>query len=370
MPKVSVITPVYNGELYIESAIVSLLAQTFQDWELIVVDDGSTDSTPIILERFIDKRIKIFRQENSGEAHARNVGLENAAGEYIAFLDADDLYLPNALQDFTSFLDLHLEFGVVYSDGIICDSNEVPLIRLDEIRSSTDSGNLLDLIVISSSVVTVPICTMSRASIIREHSICFDRKLTIGPDWDFWIQMAVHVGFGHLPKATCKYRVHQVNITKTTKSDKRKKDRIYSRMKIMNSNWFQDLSLRTREIFLLDFLVNLASGNSDAQRSILQSKQFDAMPAGSRAYLWRLLGIDVLQVNRDRELAQLYFRQAIHLHTHDYKARFLLGMLALGTPVALATINFWRYLLSLYKRITSQEIASSQMLQKLFGLAE
>ena len=93
--------PVYNGELFIEQALDSLLAQSFQDWELIIVDDGSTDSTPFILNRYaVDPRIRVIRQNNAGEAGARNTGLDNMKGEYMAFLDADDIYLPSALSDF------------------------------------------------------------------------------------------------------------------------------------------------------------------------------------------------------------------------------------------------------------------------------
>src|SRR5678816_1429776 len=104
MPKVSVITPVYNGQSYIDTAINGLLSQTLQDWELIVVDDGSTDSTPQILEKFTDQRIRIIKQQNGGEARARNVGLHNVTGEYVAFLDADDFYFPTALEELSAFL--------------------------------------------------------------------------------------------------------------------------------------------------------------------------------------------------------------------------------------------------------------------------
>ena len=91
MPKISVIMPVYNGESFIEQAIQSLLFQSFDDWELIVVDDGSTDSTPIILQKLNDIRINTIWQENRGEAGARNTALNHVTGEYLAFLDADDV---------------------------------------------------------------------------------------------------------------------------------------------------------------------------------------------------------------------------------------------------------------------------------------
>ncbi len=252
-PKITVITPVYNGELFIEGAIASLLAQSLHDWELIIVDDGSSDSTPQILEKFEDKRIKVIRQKNSGEAKARNIGLNHATGEYVSFLDADDLYFPNAIEDLSSFLDLHPEYDVVYSEGQICDDQDRPLMRLSEIRSGIYTGDILEKLVLSSSVITVPVCTMTRRIKILEHSIKFDPNLIIGPDWDFWIQLAVHVKFGYLDKLTCKYRVHNSNITRRVNVKKRKHDQVFGRLKVMNSDWFEKLSLVTREFFFTDF---------------------------------------------------------------------------------------------------------------------
>src|SRR5829696_2546414 len=271
-PKVTVITPVYNGELYIQEAVDGLLAQSLQDWELVVVDDGSSDSTPQILANFTDQRIRIIRQQNAGEACARNVGLDHATGEYVAFLDADDFYFPNALEDLASFLDTNPQYDVVFSDGQICDEHDHPLMTLSEVRPGIYTGKILDKVVISSSVVTVPVCTMTRRSKIKEHSVRFDPNLVIGPDWDFWIQLAVHVNFGYLDKSTCKYRIHTNNISRTTASEKRKKDQIRRRVKIMNAEWFGKLSFDTRELFFLDLLTSTFTGDSANQEQILDRK--------------------------------------------------------------------------------------------------
>ncbi len=246
MPKISVIMPVYNGELFVGQAIDSLLSQTFQDWELIVVDDGSTDGTSQILGQYTDSRIRIIRQKNRGEAGARNTGLDHMSGEYMAFLDADDLYLPNALSDMNSYLDQHPQYGSVFSDGHICDHQGNELMHLTDIRPGIFTGKILDPVVISSSVISVPVCTMTRVSSIRDHALHFDEKDNlIGTDWDFWIRLAVHVEFGYLDKLTCKYRIHETNITRVYGSEKRRKDYIYCRMKIINSNWFNKLSIHT-----------------------------------------------------------------------------------------------------------------------------
>ena len=115
--RVSVIMPAYNYAQFIGAAIESVLGQSWQDWELIIVDDGSTDATPAVIAGFHDPRIRALRRQNGGEAAARNSGLDLARGEYISFLDADDLYLPNALADRVAFLETHPEYGVVVCDG-------------------------------------------------------------------------------------------------------------------------------------------------------------------------------------------------------------------------------------------------------------
>jgi glycosyltransferase involved in cell wall biosynthesis len=367
-PKVSVITPVYNGEAYIASAIESLLSQSFIDWELIVVDDGSSDLTPQILQRFTDSRIKIIRQKNSGEAGARNTGLENACGQYIAFLDADDYYFPNALKDLSSFLDQHPEFGVVYSNGQICDSENETLMTLSEIRPGFYTGNILEQIVISSNLVTVPVCTMTRRSKINDHAVRFDRNLVIGPDWDFWIQLAVHTGFGYLDSMTCKYRVHNSNITRTVDLKKRRLDHVYGRLKVMNSNWFPGLSLDTQKQFFYDLLVNKASGDTQVQTTVLQSEQFLSLPAHVKAYLLRMVGIDVLQNSKDTDRARHCLCDALHLSPSDNKTRLIYWSLNLGSTFALGLVNLWRLLFNVKNSFTSADHIRSIRLQKLFGL--
>ncbi|MDF1629714.1 MAG: glycosyltransferase family 2 protein [Alcanivoracaceae bacterium] len=111
--KVSVITPVFNGEFYIDSAIQSVIAQTLQGWELIVVNDGSCDGTAAILDGLDDPRIRVVHQANGGVSSARNVGLELAQGEYVTFLDADDCLPPDALRVRSAFLDEHPKVDIV-----------------------------------------------------------------------------------------------------------------------------------------------------------------------------------------------------------------------------------------------------------------
>lgn len=114
-PLVSVIIPTYNSALFVTGAIQSVLNQTWPNVEVIVVNDGSTDNTELMLEPLKD-RIRYFSTENKGAAHARNVGMKVAQGKYIAFLDADDLYLPHKLAVQVSFIDARPEVGMVWTE--------------------------------------------------------------------------------------------------------------------------------------------------------------------------------------------------------------------------------------------------------------
>ena len=116
LKKISVIIPTYNQAKFIEESIESILAQTFKNWELIIVNDGSTDNTKDILDRQIDPRIKIIHKENGGTGSALNLGFENATGEYETWLASDNKYYPNALQDMFDILETKREIDFVYSN--------------------------------------------------------------------------------------------------------------------------------------------------------------------------------------------------------------------------------------------------------------
>jgi len=327
VPYVSIIMPVYNGERYIRMAIESILAQTWQDWELIVINDGSTDATAEILSQFADPRITMIYQDNQGEAAARNAGLAVAAGEYIAFLDADDLYLPNALADLVEYLDVHYEDDAVYSDGYFCDAHGDPLMRLSEHRMATPVGRILDAIVNSSSIIIAIHCTMTRHAIIERSGLQFDCNLVIGPDWDFWIHLAHHARFGYLDKTTCMYRVHQTNITQIAGNEKRHSDLIQGRLKILYSDWFQDLSVLTRQQFFYHLLVFLLSGNSIKQKEILQSHPFSQLPSAQRAALFRQIATDYLLKRDNVEFTRTCLEQALAVYPQDRNSRILLKLM-------------------------------------------
>jgi glycosyltransferase involved in cell wall biosynthesis len=335
--------PVYNGARFLKKTLDSLLAQTCDDWELIVVDDGSTDATPDLLVEYDDRRFVKIRKDNGGEAQTRNVGLRHATGEFIAFLDADDLYLPTALADMSAFLAAHPEFDALFSDGYLCDENERILSRLTEHRSGLYTGNILEPLVLTADVITVPVCTLTRRTVIQQHQVEFDEQLVIGPDWDFWIRLARYARFGYLDKPTCMYRVHLTNITRTSGAQKRQKDLVYGRLKVLNAEWFPELSLPTRQKFFYTLLIDLLANQVAQQQAIFEHPNFQVLPVPDRASLLRQVGTDNLLKQIAPEFAVQCLHRAVELNPTDRKSRFLLtARHMIGLTATVAVLRLWQ----------------------------
>ncbi|MEO1039589.1 MAG: glycosyltransferase family A protein [Pseudomonadota bacterium] len=126
-PFVTVVMPVFNVERYLAIAMRSVLNQTYTHFELLIIDDGSTDDSCMIAEGFRDARIQIIRQENRGLAGARNTGIRHACGEYIAFLDSDDAWVPGKLAAHVKHLQSHPDVGVSYAGSRLIDDNGRPM---------------------------------------------------------------------------------------------------------------------------------------------------------------------------------------------------------------------------------------------------
>ncbi|MGB3300614.1 MAG: glycosyltransferase [Phormidesmis sp.] len=127
MKKVSVVLPVYNVEKYVEAALKSALAQTYPNTEILIINDGSFDQSIAICKKFDDDRISIIHQENKGLAEARNTGLRHATGDYVAFLDGDDIWLPQKIEKHISHLEDASEVGISFSRSAFINEAGLPL---------------------------------------------------------------------------------------------------------------------------------------------------------------------------------------------------------------------------------------------------
>lgn len=188
-PLVSVILPTYNRASYLKKAIASVCAQSFQDWELIVVDDGSTDETGEVLEGLcrLESRMTCLYQFNGGAASARNKGLNRAKGKYVAFLDDDDEWLPEKLKTQVEFMEAHPEIGMSYTRfKIVCSTGpKTGQWRVfPEMLATTFEG------MIESFFIPTPTVMMRRSCL--GEMLWFDSQFRIAQDQDLWFRFGLH----------------------------------------------------------------------------------------------------------------------------------------------------------------------------------
>jgi len=204
---VSVIIPTYNRKLIVESAIRSALDQTLKDFEIIVVDDGSTDGTKEYLES-LSLPIKLISKENGGVASARNAGIKEAIGTYIAFLDSDDSWLPTKLEMQVQYLESHPDIPLVYTDEYIEVNGEVlPKTRFERADAGDDIKNNF---LLPGFVQRTPIHTsamMIRKSVFEEVGY-FNETLKIHEDSELWNRISRKYKFGYIdiPLAVFRYK--------------------------------------------------------------------------------------------------------------------------------------------------------------------
>jgi glycosyltransferase involved in cell wall biosynthesis len=286
---VSIMMPAYNAENYIQTAIDSVIAQTYQDWELIIINDGSTDKTRELAEAYTDPRIRVFDQENGGESTARNNAISKMQGQWVAFLDADDLYLPDHLSLTIEYLLSHPERDAVYTDGLHIDQQGNRLKSLSSRRRGPFEGRIYEEVVRASDVFGPPMCTVLRRSIITDHNLKYDKRIVIGPDWDFFTKYSDFANFGYIDQKTCLYRVHTTNITVQVDLKKRAAYLAICRENAIKMESFNQCQSQTRVDVFYDLLVNLLPEFPTRQAEITQWNEFNALPTEEQSRLFRLM---------------------------------------------------------------------------------
>ena len=343
MPKVSIIMPVYNGAKYIGEAIESVLEQIFLDWELLIVDDGSTDETMNIIDRYREPRIRVFQQGHQGEGAARNMALWGARGQYVAFLDSDDWLLPCALQLHVEFLDNNPDFNVVYSDGFGCDKDGNPLGRFSKNRLSHQVGDVLETMIIHS--LYGGSCGVSfRRHVVTAHGFQFDETLTLATDWDFFIKLAEVARFGYIDMPTYKYRLHSSSISAVL-SHRRREFHAKIQCKVLRQPYFSCLSLKTKRIFFYQLQIEYLRDKPQEQQVIFESSQFLSLPAPTRAEFFRLVGGEYLLDKAHTEFALFCLKQAVELQPKGLKQQVLWRLARVNTWTARLFLKVWRDML-------------------------
>lgn len=207
-PLISVLMPAYNAEMYIEEAIQSILNQTFTDFELIIVNDGSTDRTEEIILSFDDKRIRYTKNKTNLRLIASlNKSIELARGKYIARMDADDISLPNRFRKQVQFLETHLDYALCSSWAYLINEKGEKTGRIKLI----DNNNLLKINLLFTNPFVHP-ATMIRTDTLRKFN--YNPAALHNEDFDLWLRMANdRLKMTNIPEFLIKYRWHNSNIS-------------------------------------------------------------------------------------------------------------------------------------------------------------
>jgi glycosyltransferase involved in cell wall biosynthesis len=219
MKKVSVIIPVYKVEKYVAATVESVLAQTYKNFELLIIDDGSPDKSIEICQQFTDNRIKIIRQENRGVAAARNTGIRHAQGEYLAFLDADDLWTPEKLAKHIEHLDNSPTVGVSFCRSAFIDELGEPLgiYQITKLKQITPLDLLCRTPIGNGSVPVIRRETLGDIAFqdnlygsVENFYFDDDRQLHPSEDVECWLRIAIKTKWliEGIPEALTLYRVN------------------------------------------------------------------------------------------------------------------------------------------------------------------
>lgn len=209
IPLVSIIMPVYNGAHYLNDAIDSILHQTFIDFELVIINDGSTDKSESIVLSYEDERIRYLKNEcNKGICFTLNRGVSIAQGKYVARMDCDDISNVRRLEKQVCFLENNLSVGIVGCDLEIFGDGIEKNRYFHFVHTSEDckAGLLFDTCFAHPAV-------MFRRSIVAQHKLYYDEEYRGLEDFELWWRMADYCDFANLPEALLYYRIHGRQIT-------------------------------------------------------------------------------------------------------------------------------------------------------------
>jgi glycosyltransferase involved in cell wall biosynthesis len=206
-PKVSICIPTYNRKDYLKETLDSVFAQTYKDYEVVIVDDGSTDGTETMVKS-AGYPLRYYWQENRGDAASRNKLLELARGEFITFLDSDDLLMPDAVERMMKIMEAEGGDVIVYGPYLRIDENGNVYGRcMRKLYSGYIASHLFQNILVHSCGSMLP------QSVLQEAG-GFDETLAVCSDYDLWLRLSLKYRFIALPEPTFKRRRHSGNLSK------------------------------------------------------------------------------------------------------------------------------------------------------------
>ena len=279
MPKVTVIIPVFNGEPYIRNTLNSVFNQTYHDYEIVIVDDGSNDASLVILNKYGD-RIQLIQQVNSGQAGARNAGIKRARGKYVAFLDQDDVWYPTKLERQVALLEadpkavmVHCDMDWIDENGNIIQQNVICSTRMSPQKGLTMTQ------LFGWDPCIYPSTMLIRRSVIDQVG-GFDPEIPcFGEDIDLMLRLKEIGHFLFLEEAGVQYRKHSTNFSASgTDAMFNSAEKFFQKLKTRN---VQD---KVRTSLLNKFLAQIYSdwgktklqsdSKDEAQRLLLRSLKY------------------------------------------------------------------------------------------------
>ncbi len=218
MPKVSIVVPSYNRADFIAQTIESILAQSFRDFDLLFIDDGSTDKTEDIVRYYAerDARVQYHYQANEERARARTHGVELADSDYVAFVDSDDIWYPHKLAEQVDVLDALSEMVLVYSAVDRIDMQGKHLPPAPRQRKGESGFVFFDLLRRNMIPSVTP---MARLSTLKEVG-AQNTELIPYEDWDYWLRVARRGEFYHIPESLGAYRLHPQQSVQNVKAER------------------------------------------------------------------------------------------------------------------------------------------------------
>ena len=262
-PLVSVIIPAYNAEKYIERTIHSVLLQNYENIEIIVIDDGSTDNTATVVKKLAneDKRLHYVHQQNGGVSSARNHGYKLSKGEYLAFLDADDIWLPNNVSKKLAHLQDNPDVGLVHSDAMVIDENDN---SLNETKKGKSGWILDDLLLWNGTCIPAPSSILVKREVVDSVG-GFDTSLSTAADQEFFFRVAAKYKIGRVEEVTWQYRMHSQNMHSNIALMER--DTLLSYQRATENNLFKSAAFR-RKCYSNMFIILSGSWYHDGKNKI------------------------------------------------------------------------------------------------------
>jgi glycosyltransferase involved in cell wall biosynthesis len=242
---VSVVIPTYNMEKYIKDAINSVLAQTYKNFELIVVDDGSTDSTCTLVREFGNDVMYIY-QRNLGPSAARNNGIRASKGEYVAFLDADDQWEADKIDFQMKAMLASPRVGLVS-----CGERGVDLsgkVLRTTLRKNYKNAEALFMDLLKGNFVSGGSCALVRKCCFEKLGF-FDEKITVGEDWDMWLRIVQNYDINFVEKILVTVKIHSEGLCSATKAEKIINDEIYVLNKIFKEKKLKNIDKLKNELY-------------------------------------------------------------------------------------------------------------------------